>query len=143
MIPVGPDGLEIVRTPEKVTSEKQTMEKETIQKQIPLKKDLVEKDLLADDDGGEASVAIDHDPDVTDLTNPFESVLPTWSHDAKSTVLQEQNLRMIQPMQQLLHAAQEILPTQQSTSVPVKKQSRLEKFLPPKTYRVIKRLQEQ
>ena len=55
MIPVGPDGLEIVRTPEKVTPEK-----ETIQKQKPVKKDLVEKDLLADDDdGGEASVAID------------------------------------------------------------------------------------
>ena len=31
-IPVGPDGLEIVRTPEKVTPEKQTIEKETIQK---------------------------------------------------------------------------------------------------------------
>ena len=142
-IPVGPDGLEIVRTPEKVTPEKQTMEKETIQKQIPVKKDLVEKDLLADDDGGEASVAIDLDPDVTDLTNPFKSVLPMWSHDAESTVLQEQNLRMIQPTQQLLHAAQEILPSEQSTSVPVKKQSRLEQFLPPKTYRVIKRLQEQ
>ena len=83
-IPVGPDGLEIVRTPEKVTPEKQTMEKETIQKQIPVKKDLVEKDLLADDDGGEASVAIDLDPDVTDLTNPFKSVLPMWSHDAES-----------------------------------------------------------
>ena len=40
MIPVGPDGLEIVRTPEKVTPEKQTIEKETIQ--IPVKKDLVE-----------------------------------------------------------------------------------------------------
>ena len=84
-IPVGPDGLEIVRTPEKVTPEKQTMEKETIQKQIPVK-----KDLLADDDGGEASVAIDLYPDVTDLTNPFKSVLPMWSHDAESTVLQEQ-----------------------------------------------------
>ena len=63
-----------------------------------MKKDLVEKDLLADDDdGGEVSVAIDLDPDVTDLTNPFKSVLPMWSHDAKSTFLQEQNLRMIQP----------------------------------------------
>ena len=46
-------------------------------------------------------------------------------------------------MQQLLHAAQEIVPSQQSTSAPVKKQSRLEQFLPPKTYRVVKRLQEQ
>ena len=110
-IPVGPDGLEIVRTPEKVTPEEQTIEKETIQKQIPVKKDLVEKDLLADDDdGGEASVPIDLDPDVTDLTNPFKSVFPMWSNDAESTVLQEQNLRMIQPMQQLLHAAQEIFP---------------------------------
>ena len=122
-----------------------------------MKKDLVEKDLLADDDdGGEVSVAIDLDPDVTDLTNPFKSVLPMWSHDAESTVLQEQNLSMIQPMQQLLHAAQEIIPSQQvlatqlnvktveaSTSAPVKKQSRLEQFLPPKTYRVVKRLQEQ
>ena len=109
-----------------------------------MKKDLVEKDLLADDDdGGEASVAIDFDPDVTDLMNPFKSVLPMWSHDAESTVLQEKNLRMIQPMQQLLHAAQEIVPSQQSTSVPVKKQSQLEQFLPPKTYRVVKRLQEQ
>ena len=85
---------------------------------------LVEKDLLADDDdGGEASVPIDLDPDVTDLMNPFKSVLPMWSHDAKSIVLQEQNLRMIQPTQQLLHAAQEIVPSQQSTSAPVKKQS--------------------
>ena len=122
-----------------------------------MKKDLIEKDLLADDDdGGEASVAIDLNPDVTDLTNPFKSVLPMWSHDAKSTVLQEQNLRMIQQMQQLLHAAQEIVPSQQvlpthlnvktveaSMSAPVKKQSRLEQFLPPKTYRVVKRLQEQ
>ena len=30
-----------------------------------------------------------------------------------------------------------------STSVPVKKQSQLEQFLPPKTYRVVKRLQEE
>ena len=122
-----------------------------------MKKDLVEKDLLADDDdGGEVSVAVDLDPDVTDLMNPFKSVLPMWSHDAESTVLQEQNLRMIQPTQQLLHAAQEIIPSEQvlpthlnvktveaSTSAPVKKQSRLEQFLPPKTYRVVKRLQEQ
>ena len=121
-----------------------------------MKKDLIEKDLLADDDRGEASVPIDLDPDVTDLTNPFKSVLPMWSQDAESTVLQEQNLRMIQPTQQLLRAAQEIVPSQQvlpthlnvktveaSTSAPVKKQSRLEQFLPPKTYRVVKRLQEQ
>ena len=123
-IPVGPDRLEIVRTPEKVTPEKQTIEKETIQKRIPVKKDLVEKDLLADDDdGGKVSVPTDLDPDVTDLTNPFKSVLPMWSHDAESTVLQEQNLRMIQPTQQLLHAAQEIVPSQQSMLAPVKKQS--------------------
>ena len=102
------------------------------------------------------SVPIDLNPDVTDLTNPFKTVLPMWSQDAESTVLQEQNLRMIQPTQQLLCAAQEIIPSQQvlpthpnvktveaSTSAPVKKQSRLEQFLPPKTYRVIKRLQEQ
>ena len=65
-----------------------------------MKKDLVEKDLLVDDDdGGEVSVAIDLDPDVTNLTNPFKSVLPMWSHDAESTVSQEQNLTMIQPSQ--------------------------------------------
>ena len=62
---------------------------------------------------------------------------------------------MIQPSQQLLHAAQEIAPSQvlathlnvktvkALTSASVKKQSRLEQFLPPKTYRVVKRLQEQ
>ena len=56
MIPIGPDGLEIVRTPEKVTPEKQTIERETLQKWIPMKKDLVEKDLLADDDDGNRSL---------------------------------------------------------------------------------------
>ena len=78
---------------------------------MPVKKDLIEKDLLADDDGGEACVPIDLYPNVTDLTNPFKSVLPMWSQDDESTVLQEQNLRMIQPTKQLLRAAQEIVPS--------------------------------
>ena len=132
-IALAPDGSEIIRTPEKLITEKQ----------IPLK-----KDLLADDDGGEVPIGIDLETDDTDLENPLKSVLPMWSADAESSLLQEQDLSVTQPQQQLLVTQQEVLETQLDvkralTSAATKKQSRLEQFLLPKTYKVIQRLQQQ
>ena len=49
----------------------------------------------------------------------------------------------IVPSQQVLATQLNVKTVEASTSVPVKKQSQLELFLPPKTYTVVKRLQEQ
>ena len=90
---------------------------------------MVQKDLVTDDDdGGEVPIGIDLETDDTDLGNPLKSILPMWSADAESSLLQEQELSIIQPSQQLLLTQQEVLETQLDVkralaSAPTKKQS--------------------